>query len=48
MKCPKCGFDNNRVIDTQKKGVITKRIRECLTCGKRFTTTERILKNRES
>lgn len=44
MKCPYCGEDNDRVIDSRsgEGGEFTKRRRECLVCGKRFPTIERI------
>ena len=44
MKCPFCGFTENRVIDSRlskDKNVIRRR-RECDECGRRFTTYERI------
>jgi transcriptional repressor NrdR len=44
MKCPKCGSLNDKVLETRqsKEGVVIKRRRECLNCGHRFTTYERI------
>ena len=44
MKCPKCGSLNDKVLETRqsKEGVVIKRRRECLNCGYRFTTYERI------
>ncbi|HDI83730.1 transcriptional regulator NrdR [bacterium] len=46
MKCPYCGDDNDRVIDTRlvKDGEAIRRRRECLSCGRRFTTYEYIEK----
>lgn len=46
MKCPKCSFNDSRVLDTriQKKGEIRRR-RECLKCKTRFSTIESILHN---
>ena len=44
MKCPYCGYDEDKVVDsrsTQESGSIRRR-RECLKCGKRFTTYEYI------
>lgn len=44
MKCPFCGFIDNKVIDSRlgkDKNVIRRR-RECNECGRRFTTYERI------
>lgn len=40
MKCPFCGFDNSRVIDSRPTEDRKRRRRECLSCGKRFTTYE--------
>jgi len=44
MKCPFCGFVNDKVVDSRegKEGDSIRRRRECLKCGKRFTTYERI------
>ncbi len=44
MKCPACGFDEDKVVDsrTTKEGEAIRRRRECLKCGKRFTTYEYI------
>jgi transcriptional repressor NrdR len=44
MICPFCGKDNNRVMDKREteSGIVTRRRRECLECGKRFTTYERV------
>lgn len=44
MKCPYCGYKEDRVVDsraTQEEAAIRRR-RECLKCGKRFTTYEYI------
>ena len=42
MKCPFCGHSENKVIDSRisKDGKTVRRRRECLGCGKRFTTYE--------
>ena len=42
MKCPYCGFVESRVIDSRPtdEGERIRRRRECLKCGKRFTTYE--------
>jgi transcriptional repressor NrdR len=42
MKCPFCGHAENKVIDSRisKDGKAVRRRRECLNCGKRFTTYE--------
>ncbi len=47
MKCPYCGSDENKVIDSRivKEGKAIRRRRECLKCGKRFTTYEYIEKS---
>src|SRR5947208_17176049 len=44
MKCPFCGFENDKVVDSResKEGESIRRRRECLQCKKRFTTYERI------
>lgn len=43
MKCPFCHFQETRVVDTRESDNLeaTRRRRECLKCGKRFTTYER-------
>jgi transcriptional repressor NrdR len=44
MKCPFCGFPNDKVVDSResKEADSIRRRRECLKCEKRFTTYERI------
>ncbi len=44
MKCPKCGCADDKVIDTRaaEDGKMICRRRECLVCGTRFTTIERM------
>lgn len=44
MRCPFCKTDNDKVIDTRpsEDGSDIRRRRECLQCGKRFTTHERL------
>ncbi len=44
MRCPYCGYKEDRVIDsrTTKEDSTIRRRRECLGCGKRFTTYEYI------
>ena len=44
MRCPYCSQINNRVIDSRlsKDGRMIRRRRECLECGKRFTTYEKL------
>jgi transcriptional repressor NrdR len=42
MKCPYCGYKEDKVVDsraTQEEAAVRRR-RECLKCGKRFTTYE--------
>lgn len=42
MKCPYCGYEESKVIDSRPAddGERIRRRRECLGCGKRFTTHE--------
>jgi len=44
MRCPFCNTEEGRVVDsrTSKEGDAIRRRRECLSCGRRFTTYERI------
>ena len=44
MKCPFCGFEESKVVDSRPtdEGERIRRRRECLKCGKRFTTYELI------
>ena len=44
MKCPFCRSTRDRVVDSRTSGggYIIRRRRECLECGRRFTTYERI------
>ena len=44
MKCPFCSFADDKVIDSRegRGGDLIRRRRECLKCGRRFTTYERI------
>jgi transcriptional repressor NrdR len=44
MKCPFCSHLDDKVIDSRegKTGDLIRRRRECLKCGRRFTTYERI------
>ena len=46
MKCPYCGSQNIKVLDSRdsKDQLSIKRRRECLDCHKRFSTIEKILK----
>jgi len=44
MKCPFCQHDDTRVVDSRlgKEGNNVRRRRECPSCGRRFTTYERV------
>ena len=44
MKCPFCGYGESKVIDSRpaEEGTSIRRRRECLSCGKRFTTYETV------
>ena len=44
MKCPYCGHLGDKVVDSResREGEAIRRRRECLDCGKRFTSYERI------
>src|SRR5437868_3721065 len=44
MKCPFCAHEQDKVVDSResREGESIRRRRECLKCGKRFTTYERI------
>lgn len=44
MKCPFCGDFDNKVVDSRLSGEsdVIRRRRECLGCGRRFTTYERV------
>lgn len=43
MKCPRCGANDDRVVDSRESndGRVVRRRRECVGCGLRFTTYER-------
>lgn len=45
MRCPQCGRDNDKVVETRvcKGGVAIRRRRQCEECGFRFTTREMVL-----
>ncbi|MCH5205272.1 MAG: transcriptional repressor NrdR [Oscillospiraceae bacterium] len=40
MKCPECGFEESKVIDSRPTENKVRRRRECIQCGSRFTTYE--------
>ena len=44
MRCPFCSADDDKVVDSRPadEGATVRRRRECLTCGKRYTTYERV------
>ena len=44
MKCPYCAHLGDKVVDSResKEGEVIRRRRECLECGRRFTSYERI------
>ena len=44
MKCPYCGTLGDKVVDSResKEGDVIRRRRQCLNCGKRFTSRERL------
>ncbi len=44
MKCPACGHIESKVVDSRPadEGSAIRRRRECLSCGRRFTTYERL------
>lgn len=43
MKCIYCGYPESKVVDSRPldEGISTRRRRECLKCGRRFTTYEK-------
>ncbi len=44
MRCPYCAHAEDRVVDSREaqEGAATRRRRECLGCGRRYTTYERV------
>ncbi|MDE5859051.1 MAG: transcriptional regulator NrdR [Oscillospiraceae bacterium] len=42
MKCPFCGFEDTKVVDSRPVDGKKRRRRECTSCGKRFTTYESV------
>jgi len=44
MKCPYCGYEESKVVDSRstEDNMAIRRRRECLTCAKRYTTYEKI------
>jgi transcriptional repressor NrdR len=45
MKCPHCGFEDSKVLDSRDVDDGIRRRRQCLACDARFTTYERIQKS---
>ena len=44
MRCPWCSIDDDKVVDSRlaDDGAAIRRRRECLSCGQRYTTFERV------
>jgi transcriptional repressor NrdR len=44
VRCPFCGHDEDKVIDSRpsEEGSAIRRRRECIACGSRFTTYEKV------
>jgi transcriptional repressor NrdR len=44
MRCPWCGHADDKVVDSRAadRGSAIRRRRECLSCGRRYTTFERV------
>lgn len=44
MRCPFCGFNEDRVVDSResKEGDVIRRRRQCVSCDRRFTSYEKI------
>ncbi len=44
MRCPNCNHPDSKVVDSRPSddGATIRRRRECLSCGQRFTTYERL------
>ncbi len=44
MKCPYCGYDESKVVDSRstEDNLAIRRRRECLSCNRRYTTYEKI------
>jgi transcriptional repressor NrdR len=44
VRCPWCGHEDDKVVDSRPadRGSAIRRRRECLSCGRRYTTFERI------
>ncbi len=48
MRCPKCGAQNDKVVDSRSSGdgAVIRRRRQCLRCHTRFTTYEELLREK--
>jgi transcriptional repressor NrdR len=46
MRCPKCGCQDDKVIDSRssREGATIRRRRQCVTCNFRYTTYEEIVR----
>lgn len=44
MRCPYCGYDEDRVLESRpvRDGDAIRRRRECMECGRRYTTFEQV------
>jgi len=44
MRCPFCKTENDKVVDSRSSegGAVIRRRRECIECGRRYTTYERV------
>jgi transcriptional repressor NrdR len=44
MRCPRCGCQDDKVIDSRasREGATIRRRRQCIVCGHRFTTYEEV------
>jgi transcriptional repressor NrdR len=44
LRCPFCSFDESKVVDSRAtdENTTIRRRRECIKCGKRYTTYEKI------
>lgn len=44
MRCPSCSHPESKVLDSRptEEGAVIRRRRECLGCGERFTTYEKV------
>ena len=42
MRCPFCDFEDSKVIDSRTVDSAVRRRRQCLRCGLRYTTLERV------